>query len=110
MFFFSDSTDRCSIVDSRSNDKNLSFFPARLTSSGHFCAISPAASSTEQSDWEKGNCNSSKKSERPRLVMSADDPTSYIRANRKLKKAVLEHYRLVNFFMCILQAGLTSDF
>ena len=35
--------------------------------------------------------------------MSVDDPTSYIRANKKLKKAVLEHYRLVKIFMCIFQ-------
>ena len=27
--------------------------------------------------------------------MSADDPTSYTRANKKLEKAVIEHYRLV---------------
>jgi hypothetical protein len=85
--------DRCSTVDS--NDKNLSALPARRTTgnSGHFRVTSSASpdSSTEQSHGEKGNCDSLRKSER--LFMSADDPTSYIRANRKLKKAVLEHYR-----------------
>jgi hypothetical protein len=100
--------NRCSTVtvNSLSNEKKLSVSSAdserRRISSCKQCKQS-------HRPGEDSNCISfeSSKSVPPpsHLFMSADDPTSYTRANRKLKKAVIEHYRLVKKFMCFFQAA-----
>jgi hypothetical protein len=64
-----------------SNDKDILFVAAStLQASG-------PTSYQKKNDWSKA--------EPLHLSMSSDDPSCYLRARDKLKRAVMEHYRLV---------------
>jgi len=58
-------------------------------------------SSVESSTFSPGDGQ-----EHQHLPSRALDPDEYQRAKRTLKKAVLEHYRLVSFILALTEANL----
>ncbi|KAF8800573.1 hypothetical protein BYT27DRAFT_6828111 [Phlegmacium glaucopus] len=87
-----------SSINSRSSESfsSSSFMAALMNWSGKRkdSEGSSWTSHSAQGHWEEGVWNSTK-SERPHLTTRSDDPAGYIDAERKLRRAVLEHYRLV---------------